>query len=445
MKLEEIIAESNLEEGPILNKIGQGIGKASGTVAKGVGAVAGGVAGLGSAFKKGYQAGRTQVAKAGDEEEPTTAEPAANVAPDTTTATPTAQTTATAAPKKPASAFSRLSAAARGEEPGTTTAQTTATAAPTAAAATAPAATATQATPAATKPQSQPAAQQPVAPASPAAQAKADTAYAQAQKAIMSLQPADRQKIIATLKSDPKVKAALAQPKTTAKPAQPPVTAQNPTAATKTPKQAGQGLTPKLAREEPATKPAAAAPVGDVEVLPTDKFNPNTGEPIKQNPAQEPKKDEFTGIKFDGETGEMTPEYRKYFQSLSQKRHPAAAAPVAEPAAAASSQTATSNADDEVGQAATTAHNASNANTGAAEKAALAAMTAKNPKLAGMMKQAGMNNPAATTSTPQNKIKITGAKPAAKRVKPAIQTAGKENLGKSLNEKIEEYKKLLTD
>jgi hypothetical protein len=73
MRINEILVESALEEGPILNKIGSGIGKAAGTVAKGVGAVAGGVAGLGSALKKGFQAGKQTVAGAGDA---TTAAPA---------------------------------------------------------------------------------------------------------------------------------------------------------------------------------------------------------------------------------------------------------------------------------------------------------------------------------------------------------------------------------
>ena len=54
MKIHEILVESRqLDEGPLLNKIGSGIGKFAGTVAKGVGAVAGGVAGAGTALKKG--------------------------------------------------------------------------------------------------------------------------------------------------------------------------------------------------------------------------------------------------------------------------------------------------------------------------------------------------------------------------------------------------------
>ena len=70
MRIHEILTESQLqriEEGPLLNKIGAGIGKVAGTVAKGVGAVAGGVAGLGSAVKKGFQAGKAVVGGAGDD------------------------------------------------------------------------------------------------------------------------------------------------------------------------------------------------------------------------------------------------------------------------------------------------------------------------------------------------------------------------------------------
>ena len=68
MRIQEIISETTqLDEGPILNKIGSGIGKAVGGLAKGVGAVAGGIAGIGSAVKKGYQAGISTVGGAGDD------------------------------------------------------------------------------------------------------------------------------------------------------------------------------------------------------------------------------------------------------------------------------------------------------------------------------------------------------------------------------------------
>lgn len=69
MKINEILTESeiyDLEEGPLLNKVGTAVGKGVGALAKGVGAVAGGVAGLGAAAKKGFQAGKQTVAGAGD-------------------------------------------------------------------------------------------------------------------------------------------------------------------------------------------------------------------------------------------------------------------------------------------------------------------------------------------------------------------------------------------
>ena len=78
MRIQEILIESHqLDEGPILNKIGTAVGKGVGTLAKGVGAVAGGVAGLGSAVKKGFQAGKATVGGAGDDP----AAPAAGAAP----------------------------------------------------------------------------------------------------------------------------------------------------------------------------------------------------------------------------------------------------------------------------------------------------------------------------------------------------------------------------
>jgi hypothetical protein len=80
MKIHEILVESQqLDEGPMLNKIGSGIGKFAGGAAKALGAVAGGVVGAGSAMKKGFQAGRDTVAQAGDDEAeaPATTQPAA--------------------------------------------------------------------------------------------------------------------------------------------------------------------------------------------------------------------------------------------------------------------------------------------------------------------------------------------------------------------------------
>ena len=92
MRINDILIESQLEEGPLLNKVGAGIGKAAGSVAKGVGAVAGGVAGLGSALKKGFQAGKQTVAGAGDATAaPAGTAPAADPAAATTAADINAQ------------------------------------------------------------------------------------------------------------------------------------------------------------------------------------------------------------------------------------------------------------------------------------------------------------------------------------------------------------------
>ncbi len=68
MKISDIVLENELEEGPILNKIGTAVGKGVGSAAKAAGAIAGGVAGLGSALKKGYQAGKATVASGGDDD-----------------------------------------------------------------------------------------------------------------------------------------------------------------------------------------------------------------------------------------------------------------------------------------------------------------------------------------------------------------------------------------
>lgn len=91
MKISEILVESQqVDEGPLLNKIGAGIGKVAGTVAKGIGAVAGGVVGAGKALAKGYQAGKTTVGGAGDDIE---ADPATDgTAGGAAATTPTAKT-----------------------------------------------------------------------------------------------------------------------------------------------------------------------------------------------------------------------------------------------------------------------------------------------------------------------------------------------------------------
>ena len=207
MKIQEILVESQLQEGPILNKIGSAIGKGAGTLAKGVGSIAGGVAGLGSALAKGYKAGKSAVSMAGDDAADTPAgsetEPAGGGA--ATGSAPAAGASGGGAPaakkKAPTSTFGKLSAAANsGEEQ-----PSGAPAAPGAAAPAAPGAAA------------------PAAPGAAAPNPKADTAYAQAQKAIASLPPEQKKEIVTMLQADPKVKAAMtAKPKAKAtKPAAP--------------------------------------------------------------------------------------------------------------------------------------------------------------------------------------------------------------------------------
>ena len=66
MRINEILTESQLDEGPILNKIGSAVGNVVGGAAKGVGAVAGGIAGIGSAFKKGFDRSKGIVGQGGD-------------------------------------------------------------------------------------------------------------------------------------------------------------------------------------------------------------------------------------------------------------------------------------------------------------------------------------------------------------------------------------------
>ena len=68
MRINDLLIESTnqLDEGPKFNKFGQAVGNVAGMAAKGIGAVAGGIAGLGAAAKKGFQAGKSQVAAADD-------------------------------------------------------------------------------------------------------------------------------------------------------------------------------------------------------------------------------------------------------------------------------------------------------------------------------------------------------------------------------------------
>jgi len=199
MKINELLYESQqLQEGPLLNKIGAGVGKAVGTAAKGVGAVAGGIAGLGSAVKKGYQAGKTTVAGAGDnsgQQRPTTIKQA--------TAQSKANWNAAVGQAKQIQAAKNAGGAAPASASGAApaSAPSGSAAAPSAASGAAPAAapSGSAAAPAA-------------APA--AASGAGQTAYAQAQQAIAKLQPKQKQALLQFLQKDPKVQAKMTAQKT---------------------------------------------------------------------------------------------------------------------------------------------------------------------------------------------------------------------------------------
>ena len=112
MRINELLTESQLqqlEEGPILNKIGSAVGNAARGVANTVGAVAGGVAGAGRALKKGYQAGKAFV---GDDPDPNKGQPGydAGGAPAATTP-PSTQAINAAGPKGTAPATAQTGAA----------------------------------------------------------------------------------------------------------------------------------------------------------------------------------------------------------------------------------------------------------------------------------------------------------------------------------------------
>lgn len=196
MKINEILIESQLQEGPLLNKLGSAVGKGVGTLAKGVGAVAGGIAGLGKAFKKGYSAGKGTVSGAGDDSDtdsaPSGGGTVAQAAPGSVTGkTPQPKPTGPVTAPSQTPPKNKLQAAAPVPK------------------STAPdAGQDTDLGPVGK-----------VRPGADSAPAANDTQYAQAQKAIAALSQEDQKRILITLRSDPKVKAAMAksvQPKTKA-------------------------------------------------------------------------------------------------------------------------------------------------------------------------------------------------------------------------------------
>jgi hypothetical protein len=400
MKINEILIESQLQEGPMLDKFGKAVGGVASGVAKGVGAVAGGIAGMGSAFKKGFSAGKTTVA--GDEA-PAKPSMVGDLAKGLGKDAYKGATGYDLPGQDKASL--KKKAAQGGAAPAATTAPAATGAAP--AATTAPAATGTAPAAKPTAPAAKPAA--PGAAAAPAAapNPKADTAYAQAQKAIAGLAPKQKSQLVKMLQSDPAVTAAAKAPAAKApasKMANTPVSKTN-TAKPGNPNQAeidadrakimgqpdkvdaGPGAGAMGAMAGQLAKGGAAEPntMANAPVSKTNKAkpgNPNAAPEPGMTADGEPYWDPATGkgSKYDGITGEMTPTW-KAEQDKKAAEKQTKAAPAQQDAAPAPATPTT-------GQAATQAAGAG----GNPEQAALDAMKAKNPKLAGMMAQAGMDD-----------------------------------------------------
>jgi hypothetical protein len=400
MKINEILVESQLQEGPMLDKFGKAVGGVASGVAKGVGAVAGGIAGMGSAFKKGFNAGKTTVA--GDDEAPAKPSMIGDLAKGLGKDAYKGATGYDLPGQDKASL--KKKAAQGGAEPAAAPAAAPA-ATPAAAPGAAPAA-APGAAPAAA-PGAAPAAgaAAPAAPAAKAAKAaapnpKADTAYAQAQKAIAGLQPEQKKEIVTMLQADPKVKAAM-----TAKPAAKPAAPAAKTAKPAAPADAGSGAMGAMASQ--LTKGGAAEPntMANAPVSKTNKAkpgNPNAAPAPGMTADGQPHWDPATGkgAKYDGVTGEMTPAW-KAEQDKKAAEKQTKTAPAQQDKAPATPTT---------GQAATQAADAGSN----PEQAALDAMKAKNPKLAGMMAQAGMDD--------QGNDVAPAKKRGGRKAKPAAQT-----------------------
>lgn len=279
MKINEILVESQqLNEGP-LDAIGRGVGKLAGGTAKAIGSVAGGVAGLGSAFMKGYRGGKATVS--GDEEEP--ADSGDKKATDGGSKEPegggasggsgggsaggnTAPAPGPTTKTKPKSTFGKLTKAADGgEEP---------------APAPAPGPEGEK-----TSPDGAVSGEK-----EPAPQDAGGTAYAQAQKAVQSLPPEQRKEIVTMLQSDPKVKSVMDK-SATEKPAAKPVAGKPGAGAG-----AFGAMAKQLGGDQPAAEPTAGATKsstgGTVEKTPggvkhtANPNNPNAAKP--GTPAAEP-------------------------------------------------------------------------------------------------------------------------------------------------------------
>ncbi len=267
MKISEVLVESKqLQEGPILNKIGTGVGKVAGTLGKAVGAAAGGVVGLGKAIKKGYQAGRDVVGMAGDKaKQPAQAgnqTPAQATQPTAAQGAPAAQAAAPAAPAQAATA-------AQADPTAAAPAQSTAAPPSTsqinkAGPKGAPMARAVQGAGA-----KQALARTTAATAQQAPDAAADTLYSQVKANVEKLDKKGKQRLLVLLQKSIAQHATRTKPAAAA-PAQPAAAPATPTVAPAQAAQPAAGTTAKPAGKKPvkiaSKKKAPAAPAAQPQV-----------------------------------------------------------------------------------------------------------------------------------------------------------------------------------
>lgn len=256
MKISEVLVESKqLQEGPILNKIGTGVGKVAGTLGKAVGAAAGGVVGLGKAIKKGYQAGRDVVGMAGDAMKSTSGGKSSAQA-----AQPAA---AQSAPAAQAAAPAQATTAAQADPTAAAPAQSTAAPPSTsqinkAGPKGAPMARAVQGAGA-----KQALARTTAATAQQAPDAAADTLYSQVRANVEKLDKKGKQRLLVLLQKSIAQHATRTKPAAAA-PAQPAAAPATPTAAPAQAAQPAAGTTAKPAGKKPvkiaSKKKAPAAP-----------------------------------------------------------------------------------------------------------------------------------------------------------------------------------------
>lgn len=224
MRFNEFIPEQELDEGPI----GQAVGKGVGAAAKGLGAVAGGVRGAWDAAKQGFQAGRAAVAGTAPAQEPAADAGAAPVS--TSAADINAQGPAGTAPAK-----AQTGAAGSALQK------------------------ALQATSGASADQA------------------GQTLYAQVKAQVNQLDKKGKQRILQLLQKSLAQPAAPAQAAPAAAPAQEPApaaTAEPAAAPAAEPAQTGQALNPKPGAEQPAPAAPAQEPAPTAAAAPAQEPAP---------------------------------------------------------------------------------------------------------------------------------------------------------------------------